>query len=207
MSAAYPRDASSRWAAADSDTELLAAEAVLSDPATPWKECGVWETDGPAVLMDSAEAGKDLGVPYPDGRGQPDEAPRPVPVGSCRGRRTMGTPCVPQDRSPPLGRQSPARPSRCSAEADRLTRTARTRAVGHCPDSPRPDPVAASILYRCEARGTSCPTFRRLSPGRTLRSFPEPTNKLLLTYAAKRDHDTGAARITGDRHSPTAPQR
>ncbi|MCX5308157.1 immunity 21 family protein [Streptomyces sp. NBC_00160] len=71
-----------RWLAADSDAELLAAaEAVLSDPATPWEKCGVWETDGPAVLMDSAEAGEDLGVPYPDGRGQPAEAPVPVPAG------------------------------------------------------------------------------------------------------------------------------
>ncbi|MFE9045970.1 Imm21 family immunity protein [Streptomyces sp. NPDC007818] len=71
-----------RWLAADSDAELLAAaEAVLSDPATPWEDCGVWETDGPAVLMDSAEAGKDLGAPYPDGRGQPDEAPVGVPAG------------------------------------------------------------------------------------------------------------------------------
>ncbi|MFI1826609.1 Imm21 family immunity protein [Streptomyces sp. NPDC020412] len=71
-----------RWRAADSDTELLAAaEAVLSDPATLWEECGVWETDGPAVLMDSAEAGTDLGVPYPDGRRQPDEAPVVLPAG------------------------------------------------------------------------------------------------------------------------------
>ncbi|MFD7028292.1 Imm21 family immunity protein [Streptomyces sp. NPDC059917] len=71
-----------RWLAADSDTELLAAAAaVLSDPATPWEDCGVWETDGPAVLMDSAEAGKDLGAPYPDGRGQPDEAPVDVSAG------------------------------------------------------------------------------------------------------------------------------
>ncbi|MFJ8164186.1 Imm21 family immunity protein [Streptomyces sp. NPDC096136] len=71
-----------RWLAADSDAELLAAaEALLSDPATPWEDCGVWETDGPAVLMDSAEAGKDLGVPYPDGRGQPEEAPVVVPAG------------------------------------------------------------------------------------------------------------------------------
>ncbi|MFB6862840.1 Imm21 family immunity protein [Streptomyces virginiae] len=71
-----------RWLAADSDAELLAAAAaVLSDPATPWEECGVWETDGPAVLMDSAEAGQDLGVAYADGRGKPAEAPVPVPAG------------------------------------------------------------------------------------------------------------------------------
>lgn len=76
-----------RWLAAGSDTELLAAaEAVLNDPATPWQECGVWQTDGPAVLMDSVEAGKDLGVPYPDGRGRPDQAPVSVPAGRWRVR-------------------------------------------------------------------------------------------------------------------------
>ncbi|MFJ9458066.1 Imm21 family immunity protein [Kitasatospora sp. NPDC101447] len=76
-----------RWFAADSDVELLAAaEAALDDPSTPWEECGVWETDGPAVLMDSAEAGSDLGVPYPTGGGQPDEAPVPLPAGRWRVR-------------------------------------------------------------------------------------------------------------------------
>lgn len=47
-----------RWLAADSETGLkTAAGAVLSDPATAWEECGTWSSDGPAVLMDSAEAG------------------------------------------------------------------------------------------------------------------------------------------------------
>lgn len=74
-----------RWFAADSDVELFAAaEAVLSDPAAPWEECGTWETDGPAVLMDSAEAGSDLGVPYPTGGGQPDEAPVLIAAGRWR---------------------------------------------------------------------------------------------------------------------------
>ncbi|MEE1671054.1 Imm21 family immunity protein [Streptomyces sp. WAC07094] len=68
-----------RWLGACSETELVAAAgAVLSDEATPWTVCGVRETDGPAVLMDSAEAGEGLGVPYPDGKGRPDEAPVPV---------------------------------------------------------------------------------------------------------------------------------
>ncbi len=71
-----------RWLAAESDAALFtAAEAVLADPATPWEDCGVWETDGPAVLMDSVEAGTDLGVPYADGRGLPAEAPVSVPAG------------------------------------------------------------------------------------------------------------------------------
>ncbi|MFD7534778.1 Imm21 family immunity protein [Streptomyces sp. NPDC059819] len=44
-----------RWLAADSDAEILeAARAVLDDPATGWKDCGVWQTDGPAALRDSA---------------------------------------------------------------------------------------------------------------------------------------------------------
>ncbi len=76
-----------RWLAADSEAELLAAaKAVLNDPATPWSECGLWETDGPAVLMDSATAGNDLGAPYPDGRGEPEQAPVPLPAGRWRVR-------------------------------------------------------------------------------------------------------------------------
>ncbi|MFD5610578.1 Imm21 family immunity protein [Kitasatospora sp. NPDC127060] len=76
-----------RWLAADSDAELIAAAmAVLNDPATPWEDCGLWQTDGPAVLMDSAEAGGSLGVPYPDGQGQPEQAPVLVPAGLWRVR-------------------------------------------------------------------------------------------------------------------------
>ncbi|GHF77646.1 hypothetical protein GCM10018790_64710 [Kitasatospora xanthocidica] len=76
-----------RWLAADSDAELLAAtEAVLNDPATPWEEYGLWETDGPAVLMDSVEAGESLGTPYPDGGGEPDQAPVDLPAGRWRVR-------------------------------------------------------------------------------------------------------------------------
>lgn len=56
-----------RWLGADSDAHLLAAaEQVLDDPDTIWEECGVWETSGPAVLMDSAVAGADLTTPDPD---------------------------------------------------------------------------------------------------------------------------------------------
>ncbi|WP_317621350.1 Imm21 family immunity protein [Streptomyces sp. CBMA123] len=81
-----------RWLAADSDAELLAAaETALNDPATPWEECGLWETDGPAILMDSAEAGKNLGVPYPDGRGEPDQAPVHLPAGRWRVRAFQKT--------------------------------------------------------------------------------------------------------------------
>lgn len=46
---------------------LAAAKAAPADPAVDWEECGIWVTDGPAVLMDSVEAGADLGVEYPDG--------------------------------------------------------------------------------------------------------------------------------------------
>ncbi|MFJ5927589.1 Imm21 family immunity protein [Kitasatospora sp. NPDC092948] len=70
---------------------LAAAETALNDPATPWEECGLWETDGPAVLMNSAEAGKNLGVLYPDGRGEPDQAPVHLPAGRWRVRAFQKT--------------------------------------------------------------------------------------------------------------------
>jgi hypothetical protein len=52
---------------------------------TAWEDGGLWVTDGPAVLMDSAEAGADLGVGYLDG-GQPDQAPAQLPAGQWRVR-------------------------------------------------------------------------------------------------------------------------
>ncbi|WP_228473939.1 Imm21 family immunity protein [Streptomyces calidiresistens] len=71
-----------RWLAADSDAELLeAAMAVLDDPVREWEDCGVWETDGAAVLLDSAVAGSDLAVEYPDGGGFPEQARISVPAG------------------------------------------------------------------------------------------------------------------------------
>ncbi|MFE9933787.1 Imm21 family immunity protein [Streptomyces sp. NPDC005533] len=92
------------WLAADSDTELLAAaQSVLRDPVTPWEKCGVWETDGPVVLVDSVEAGADLRVPYSDGRGRPAEAPVAVPAGRWEVRACDKT------RGVPLGWRSPAR--------------------------------------------------------------------------------------------------
>lgn len=75
-----------RWLAADSETGLkAAAEAVLADPATQWEECGMWITDGPAVLMDSAEAGAELNVEYPGG-GLPAQAGVSLPPGRWRVR-------------------------------------------------------------------------------------------------------------------------
>ncbi|MFF7205500.1 Imm21 family immunity protein [Streptomyces sp. NPDC008141] len=74
-----------RWLAADSDADLLAAaERVLADPETAWENCGVWETDGPAVLMDSAESGEDLAMPYPGSSRLPEQAPVVVPAGRWR---------------------------------------------------------------------------------------------------------------------------
>ncbi|MFE0700915.1 Imm21 family immunity protein [Streptomyces sp. NPDC058872] len=71
-----------RWLAADSDVELLeAAEAVLGDPSADWEDCGVWETGGASVLLDSAVAGADLAVEYPDQGGLPEQAHVPVPAG------------------------------------------------------------------------------------------------------------------------------
>ncbi|MET8576062.1 Imm21 family immunity protein [Streptomyces sp. NPDC005012] len=58
-----------RWLAAETEAGLsAAADAALGDPATVWEECGTWDSDGLAVLMDSAEAGADLNVEYPDAR-------------------------------------------------------------------------------------------------------------------------------------------
>jgi immunity protein 21 of polymorphic toxin system len=75
-----------RWLAAGSEAELAtAAGRVLADPATAWQDCGTWTTDGPAVLMDSANTGTDLGTGYPDGR-LPDQAPVPLPAGTWRVR-------------------------------------------------------------------------------------------------------------------------
>ncbi|MFC8585206.1 Imm21 family immunity protein [Streptomyces sp. NPDC057217] len=74
-----------RWLGADCEEELVAAaEDLLDDPRTPWEECGVWETDGGAVLMDSADAGADLGTPYPDGMGMPEQADVDLPAGRWR---------------------------------------------------------------------------------------------------------------------------
>ncbi|WP_052412099.1 Imm21 family immunity protein [Streptomyces mutabilis] len=71
-----------RWLAADSDAELLeAAKAVMEDPATDWEDCGVWVTDGAAVLLDSAVAGADLAVEYPHQGGLPEQAQVAVPAG------------------------------------------------------------------------------------------------------------------------------
>ncbi|MFH9740992.1 Imm21 family immunity protein [Streptomyces roseolus] len=71
-----------RWLGADSDADLVAAaRTVLADPATEWEACGVWETDGPAVLMDSVTAGADLDVEYPGSGALPDQAPVSIPPG------------------------------------------------------------------------------------------------------------------------------
>ncbi|MFD6821988.1 Imm21 family immunity protein [Streptomyces sp. NPDC060085] len=78
-----------RWLAAETEAGLsAAADAVLADPATVWEECGTWVSDGPAVLMDSAEAGSDLGIEYPDG-GMPAEGSVPLPVGRWKVRATQ----------------------------------------------------------------------------------------------------------------------
>ncbi|MFE2945299.1 Imm21 family immunity protein [Streptomyces sp. NPDC059255] len=70
-----------RWLAADSEEQLLAgAQAVLAAPDTPWEEAGLWVSDGPAALLDSAVAGADLGVAYPGG-GQPEQALVQIPAG------------------------------------------------------------------------------------------------------------------------------
>ncbi|KPI20611.1 hypothetical protein OV450_0077 [Actinobacteria bacterium OV450] len=78
-----------QWLVAETEAGLsAAADAVLADPATAWEECGTWVSDGPAVLMDSAEAGPDLGTEYPDG-GMPAEAAVPLPAGRWRVQATQ----------------------------------------------------------------------------------------------------------------------
>lgn len=78
-----------RWLAADSEAELkAAARAVLADAATQWEECGTWVSDGPATLMDSAEAGAELDIEYPGG-GMPAQASVPLPM------RPLEGPCHP----------------------------------------------------------------------------------------------------------------
>jgi len=70
-----------RWLGADCEADLIAAaKTVLTDPAVEWEECGVWETDGLAVLMDSASEGAELDIEYPGG-GMPEQAPVPIPAG------------------------------------------------------------------------------------------------------------------------------
>ncbi|MEV6203337.1 Imm21 family immunity protein [Streptomyces sp. NPDC051771] len=67
---------------ADSDADLVAAaRSVLADPMTEWEECGVWETDGPAMLMGSVTAGNEPDAEYPDGGGLPEQVPVPIPPG------------------------------------------------------------------------------------------------------------------------------
>ncbi|MEV5781235.1 immunity 21 family protein [Streptomyces sp. NPDC052287] len=77
-----------RWLGADSEAGLRAAAgAVISDPVTEWEECGMWSSDGPAVLMDSAEAGSALDMDYPGG-GMPTHAWVSLPAGRWRVRAT-----------------------------------------------------------------------------------------------------------------------
>jgi hypothetical protein len=49
------------WVAADSEHDLIAAaETVLADTTSTWEPCGIWEVDGPALLMDSFVPGWSL---------------------------------------------------------------------------------------------------------------------------------------------------
>ncbi|MEU6442166.1 Imm21 family immunity protein [Streptomyces sp. NPDC047046] len=78
-----------RWFAAESEAGLTAAaDTALADPATVWDECGTWVSDGPAVLMDSAWAGAELGIEYPD-VGELTGAPVSLPAGRWRVRATQ----------------------------------------------------------------------------------------------------------------------
>jgi hypothetical protein len=82
-----------RWLGADSEADLIAAaKTVLTDPTTQWEGCGVWETDGPAVLMDSVTDGAELDVEYPNGGGLPEQASVPIPPGRWTVRAVHASP-------------------------------------------------------------------------------------------------------------------
>ncbi|GGW87268.1 Imm21 family immunity protein [Streptomyces galilaeus] len=82
-----------RWLGANSEADLIAAaRAVLADSTTMWEECGIWETDGPAVLMDSVTAGAEHSVEYPNGGGMPEQAPVALPPGSWMVRAVHASP-------------------------------------------------------------------------------------------------------------------
>ncbi|MFE2750126.1 Imm21 family immunity protein [Streptomyces scopuliridis] len=82
-----------RWLGANSDADLItAAQVVLADPTTEWEECGFWDTDGPAVLMDSVTAGAELGVEYPNCGGVPEQAPAALPAGNWMVRAVHASP-------------------------------------------------------------------------------------------------------------------
>ncbi|MGW6062612.1 Imm21 family immunity protein [Streptomyces sp. NPDC055189] len=84
-----PHRAFVRWHSADSDTDLLTtAQQALHNPRTQWEECGVWETSGPAVLIDSAVAGTHLATPDPD---LPQQAPVDTTTGRWRIQATHTT--------------------------------------------------------------------------------------------------------------------
>ncbi|MGW7071054.1 Imm21 family immunity protein [Streptomyces sp. NPDC054855] len=75
-----------RWLGADSEAGLLtAAEHAMADPGTEWEDCGVWETNGAAVLMDSAVAGGELTATEAELTPDP-EFPEQAPVGLPAGR-------------------------------------------------------------------------------------------------------------------------
>lgn len=71
---------------------IAAAKAVLTDPTIPWEECGVWETNGPVVLMDSVTAGVELDVEYPNGGGLPEQASVPIRPGRWTVRAVHASP-------------------------------------------------------------------------------------------------------------------
>ncbi|MFB9577574.1 Imm21 family immunity protein [Streptomyces yanii] len=82
-----------RWLGAGSEADLIAAaKVVLADPTIQWEECGVWETNGAVVLMDSVTAGAELDVEYPNGGGLPEQASVPIPPGRWTVRAVHASP-------------------------------------------------------------------------------------------------------------------
>ncbi|MGV9658142.1 Imm21 family immunity protein [Streptomyces koyangensis] len=148
-----------RWAGASSDAELIAAaraaRAALADPGVDREECGSWVTDGPAVLMDSVEAGADLGVEYPDG-GMPTRRPyRSRPDGGGSSRRSGGTR---RPRSTWCG-WSPKVRSRSAVAERRRWRDVAARTTGGVPSPP----CRSTRSTRAESRGPPSKRWRTAS--------------------------------------------
>ncbi|MGW2069222.1 Imm21 family immunity protein [Streptomyces sp. NPDC001953] len=92
-----------RWLGAGSETELVAAAgAVLSDEATPWTVCGDRRPGGSDGLSRGRRRPRRA---LPGWQGPTGRSP------GARGRRTMESPCVLQDRRMLFGGRGPTPPS------------------------------------------------------------------------------------------------
>jgi hypothetical protein len=88
------------WLGADSEEGLIAAaRTVLSDATYDWQPSGIWEVDGPAVLVDSFVGGSGLSIEDARVAGLPQPAPVPISPGRWTVRRGQWT--IPSDADEP----------------------------------------------------------------------------------------------------------